>query len=142
MIAANRHAVALADTGQPHPAILIVSLSRAGAPEEVETEALRDLSDLVHACHATWDRRIPSNEEWCYAPHGANARMPLHLVIKWRLNITAGFEGATGIHINPLPPHALRDRIISELRKLRDDGKVAPVQIGEESSISADCLDY
>lgn len=104
VIAALDRAVVVADTGRPHPTVMVVARDPSVRPEE--------LSEPVRACHAAWDRKIPSNEEWHHATRG----VPVHVVLRWRLNIPAGFEGATGIHINPMEPHAVRDETVAGLR--------------------------
>jgi galactose-1-phosphate uridylyltransferase len=141
-IASNDHAIALADTGQPHPAVLILSLGRPASLNELSADALRGLSDLIHACHAAWDHSLPANEEWCHSPKDATASLPFHVVIKWRMNTPAGFEGATGIHINPVAPHDLRDAMVERMMHLRHERRIAPVKIGEESLVSCPRLDY
>ncbi len=140
-IAANRHAAAFADTGQPYPAVIIVSFSRANTLGRMEPEEVRAFSDLLHACHAAWDQGVPANEEWSFAPEGVSARMPVHAVIKWRMNTAAGFEGLSGIHINPMAPHEVRDAACVELESLDRENRLAPLDIGKKASISAECLE-
>jgi hypothetical protein len=69
--------------------------------------------------------------------------MPWHVLIKWRINTAAGFEGGTGIFINPLTPLELRDRIVPKLYALRDEGRISPkIRLAEECKISPNPLRY
>ena len=70
------------------------------------------MSDLVHAIHASMGSQISCNEEWYYTPVDAITKMPWHVLIKWRINVPAGFEGGTSIYINPFTPIELRDRLV------------------------------
>jgi galactose-1-phosphate uridylyltransferase len=137
VIAANEHAAAIADTGQPHPAVIVVSSSLTAAPEEMPPDALTGLSDLVHACHGIFDRAVPANEEWFYTPPGISSRMPVHLVIKWRINRLAGFEGAAGVFINPIDPRSFRDSAVDRLRALQKNEKTRAFRTAEACSISS-----
>jgi galactose-1-phosphate uridylyltransferase len=107
VIASGDRAAVVADTGRAHPSVMVMALDPSIRPEE--------LSDAVRACHAAWDRSLPSNEEWHHDPAGS---MPVHVVIKWRMNIPAGFEGASSIHINPMDPHSVREATVTGLRSL------------------------
>lgn len=142
VIAANAHAVAAADTGQPNPAVVVLSFDKARKPEELDDAALEGLSDLVHACHAAWDPKVPANEEWRYTPNKDCAGMPVHIVLRWRINICAGFEGATGLHINPIDPAALRERMVDRLLFLRNEKALSDLAIGDECSIASIDFDY
>jgi galactose-1-phosphate uridylyltransferase len=103
---------------------------------------VRGFSDLVHACHAAAGNQISSNEEWYYTPVDSIYKMPWHILIKWRLNVTAGFEGGTKIYINPISPVDLRDKVVPRLYKLRDEGKIAGIRIAEECRIVHNPLKY
>lgn len=142
VVARNAHAVVVADPGRPHPAVRIFSLCDAPAPHAMPPEALAGLSDAVHACHAAWERTVPSNEVWFYDPGDGWARLPLQVVIQWRMNTLAGFEAGSGIYVNPLAPHAVRDRVQARLFTLREAGWTAPLSIGEEARIEAQAMAY
>ena len=59
--------------------------------------------------------------------------MPWRIVLKWRISTLAGFEGATKIYLNTLSPWDVRDRVLRELHRLRDEGAVGPeLRIGDE----------
>jgi hypothetical protein len=68
--------------------------------------------------------------------------MPVHIVLRWRINICAGFEGATGIHINPIDPAALRERMVDRLLFLRTEKAISGLAIGDECSIASSDLAY
>ena len=101
------------------------------------------MSDLVQACHAASGAQISSNEEWYYTPVDAVYRMPWHVLIKWRINTSAGFEGGTSIYINPISPSEVRDRVVPNLYRLRDEGKIGySIRLAEECEIHPNPLRY
>jgi galactose-1-phosphate uridylyltransferase len=140
--AENDHAIALADIGHRFPTVAVYSKSPHTRPSEHSPEELRGFSDLVHAVHATMGPQIACNEEWYYCPRDCMTKMPWHILIKWRTNNPAGFEGGTKIYINPISPIALRDKIVPRLYELRDAGKIARFRIAEECSLTPNCLQY
>jgi galactose-1-phosphate uridylyltransferase len=142
VFAENDHALALVGIGHRFPTIEIYSKSAHTRPHQHTDEELRGISNLVHACHAATGREISCNEEWYYTPIDAVYEMPWRILIKWRVNVPAGFEGGTYIYINPLTPIDLRDRLVPRLYKLRDEGKIAPVRIAEECRMVPNPLMY
>jgi hypothetical protein len=69
--------------------------------------------------------------------------MPWHVLIKWRVNTSAGFEGGTSIYINPIAPLELRDRLVTNLYSLRYGGKIAGnIRIAEECEMRPNPLRY
>jgi len=143
VFAENDHALAFVGIGHRFPTIEIFSKSQHARPHEHTEEELRGVSDLIHACHAATGPEIGCNEEWYYSPVDAVVKMPWHILIKWRINVTAGFEGGTSIFINPMTPVELRDRIVPKLYALRDAGRVARgIKIAEECAISPNPLKY
>ena len=100
------------------------------------------MSDLVRAIHAAMGNQISCNEEWYYTPIDAVYKMPWHVLIKWRINVTAGFEGGTSIFINPMTPIELRDRMVPHMYHLRDEGKIAWLRIAEECRVDPNPLKY
>ena len=144
VVACNDHAVAVADPGRPHPAVRILSLGRAGAPLALDTREQEGLSDLVHGCHAAWTRLVPSNEIWFHDPKEENGRprLPIQVVIQWRMNLPAGFEAGAGIHVNPMTPHAVRDTLVERMLKLRDTHRIASFSIGKECGLGAGVMAY
>lgn len=141
--AENDHAIAFAGIGHRHPTIEIFSKSYFSRPYEHSEEEIRGVSDLVHACHAASGAEISSNEEWYYTPIDAVYKMPWHVLIKWRVNTAAGFEGGTSIYINPIAPLDLRDRIVPNLYRLRNEGRIASsIRIAEECKIYPNPLRY
>lgn len=125
IFAENDQAIALAGIGHRYPTIEIYSRSNSGRPYEHSEDEIRGVSNLVHACHAAMGSHISCNEEWYYTPIDAVYKMPWHVLIKWRVNVPAGFEGGTSIFINPMTPIDLRDRIVPRLYQLRDAGKLS-----------------
>jgi galactose-1-phosphate uridylyltransferase len=142
IFAENDHALAFAGIGHRFPTIEVYSKSNHTRPHQHTDEELRGLSDLVHACHAATGAEISSNVEWYYTPIDAVYEMPWHVLIKWRINVPAGFEGGTSIFINPLTPIDLRDKLVPRLYKLRDEGKIHAIRIAEECRITPNPLKY
>jgi galactose-1-phosphate uridylyltransferase len=143
IFAENEHAIAFAGIGHRHPTIEIFSKSYFSRPYEHSDEEIRGMSDLVHACHAAGGTDISCNEEWYYTPIDGVYKMPWHVLIKWRVNTAAGFEGGTSIYINPIAPLDLRDRLVPNLYRLRDEGRIASsIHIAEECRIYPNPLRY
>jgi len=142
VFAENDYAIAYAGIGHRYPTIEIYSRSQAGRPHEHSDEEVRGLSNLVHAIHAAMGSQISCNEEWYYTPFDAVYKMPWHVLIKWRVNVPAGFEGGTSIFINPMTPIELRDRMVPRLYKLRDDNRISWLRIAEECRVDPNPLKY
>lgn len=142
IFAENDHAIAFVGIGHRFPTIEIFSRSRHSRPYEHTDEELKGVSDLVHACHAAMGPRISCNEEWYYTPIDAIVSMPWHVLIKWRINVTAGFEGGTSIFINPMTPIELRDLLVPTLYTLRNSGTIKNIRIAEECHIAPNPLKY
>ena len=142
VIAENDHAVALAGVGHRYPTIEVYSTGSAQRPWEHEPDALRGVSDLLHACHAATGAGIATNEEWHYRPMAAAAAMPWRVSLKWRISTLAGFEGGTGINVNTIDPFVLRDSVVAGASQLRASGRIAPMRIGDECSHRLGILHY
>lgn len=142
IFAENDHAIAMVGIGHRYPTLEIYSRSNAGRPHEHAEEEIRGISDLVHAVHAATGNDISANEEWYYTPIDAVYKMPWHVLIKWRINTPAGFEGGTSIFIIPMTPIELRDRIVPRLYKLREERKIAWLRIAEECRVDPNPLKY
>jgi galactose-1-phosphate uridylyltransferase len=143
IIAENDSAIAFVGIGHRHPTIEIFSKSYFSRPYEHSEEEIRGMSDLIHACHAATGSDVSCNEEWYYTPIDAIYKMPWHVLIKWRINTAAGFEGGTSIFINPIAPLELRDRIVPRLYNLRDEGRISSaIRIAEECRIYPNPLRY
>ncbi len=142
VFAENDHAVAFAGIGHRYPTLEIYSRAHAGRPYEHSDEEIRGFSNLVHACHAAMGPGISCNEEWYYTPIDAVYKMPWHVLIKWRVNVPAGFEGGTSIFINPMTPIDLRDRMVPKLYQLRDENKIDRIRIAEECRVDPNPLKY
>jgi galactose-1-phosphate uridylyltransferase len=141
-IAENDYALAYAGIGHRYPTIEIYSKSINCRPYEHSDEELRGISDLVHACHIAMGSQISCNEEWYYTPIDAVNKMPWYIFIRWRINTPAGFEGGTGIYINPLNPIDLRDKLVPRLFEAREKNLIRHIRIAEECRIYPNPLRY
>lgn len=142
VIAENEHCIALAGVGHRYPTIEIYSTGVAQLPWEHSPDALRGVSDVLHACHAATGRSVPTNEEWHYRPVGAEAAMPWRINLKWRVSTLAGFEGGTKINVNTISPFTVRERMVDALVDLRASGRIGPMAIGDECSHRSKALRY
>ena len=69
--------------------------------------------------------------------------MPWRIMLKWRVSTLAGFEGATKIYLNTIDPMTLRDKVVSQLHALRDQGRIAAsLRIATECSCRPNPLRY
>ncbi|MEA4945398.1 MAG: DUF4921 family protein [Propionicimonas sp.] len=142
VIAENDAAVAFAGFGHRYPTIEIYSKSEACDPWRHTPEELRGMSDMIHALHAATGVDVPCNEEWHYRPIDVDLPMPWRVMLKWRVSTLAGFEGATKIYLNTIDPYALRDRVVPNLYRLRDERRIAPLAIATEAACRPNCLRY
>jgi galactose-1-phosphate uridylyltransferase len=143
VIAENDMALAFAGFGHRHPTIEVFSKSEAPDPWNHSPEELAGVADLLHAMHAATGPTVPTNEEWHTRPVDAKLPMPWRIMLKWRISTVAGFEGATKIYLNTIDPYTLRDRVVPELFRLRDAGRVAPdIRIATEASCRPNPLRY
>jgi galactose-1-phosphate uridylyltransferase len=142
IFAENDAAIASAGIGHRYPTIEIYSRAQAGRPYEHTEDEIRGMSNLVHAIHAAMGGQISCNEEWYYTPIDAVNKMPWHVLIKWRVNVPAGFEGGTSIFINPMTPIELRDKMVPRLYKFRDEGKIDRIRVAEECRVDPNPLKY
>lgn len=136
ILAQNEHAVALAGIGHRFPTVAIWPLGPAYNPWEATPEQMRGVSDLVHAMHAATGAEVPCNEEWYHRPPSVNSPMRWRLLIKWRISTLAGFEGGTRIYLNTINPWEVRDRVLPRLERLRSEGLIAPMLLGDECRIT------
>lgn len=143
IFAENESAIAFIGIGHRHPTIEVFSKSYFSRPFEHSDDEIQGVSDLVHACHAATGAEISCNEEWYYSPIDAVYKMPWHVLIKWRVNTAAGFEGGTSIFINPIAPLDMRDRLVPKLYELRDAGRISTnIRIAEECRVVPNPLRY
>jgi galactose-1-phosphate uridylyltransferase len=141
-IAENASAVVTAYFGERFPTLAVFSKSKEVYPWKLSASELRDMSDLIHGCHAAMGAEIPCNEEWFFAPRNTDVRVPWHILIKWRINNPAGFEGNTEIFINTIDPWRLKERAVESMLRQRSEGKVAKFRIGEEAKPERNALRY
>jgi len=142
VIAENEHSIAFADIGHRYPTISIFSKSEKIYPYDLSDKELKGFSDMIHSIHAALTSQIASNEEWYYTPTDSIDIMPWHILIKLRINVPAGFEGGIKIYINPMSPYDLRDKVITRLKELRQQKKIAKIDIGEECKTKQNPLKY
>ncbi len=143
VFAENDYAIAYSAIGHRFPTLAIYSKSKHARPQDHTPEEVRGMSDLVHACHVAMGGAISCNEEWYYTPIDSVYNMPWKILIKWRINIPAGFEGNTSIYINPITPLELRDKMVPRLYKVRDEGLIGKgIAIAEECPCSVNTLKY
>jgi galactose-1-phosphate uridylyltransferase len=142
IIAENDYALAFVGIGHRFPTIEIFSRSQTCRPYEHSDEEIRGLSNLIHAFHVAMGSGISCNEEWYYTPVDAVYKMPWHILIKWRVNVPAGFEGGTSIYLSPITPIELRDKLVPKLYQVREEGKIESIRIAEECRIFPNPLKY
>ena len=142
VFAQNDHALAFVGIGHRFPTIEIHSKSAASRPYQHTSEELRGFSDLVHACHAAMGAHRSCNEEWFYTPIDAVYKIPWHIELKWRVNVQAGFEGGTGIYINPVLPTDFRTTIVTRMQELQSMGKLGNVSLVEGCTNDPNPLQY
>lgn len=143
LIAENDHAVAFAGFGHRYPTLEIYSRSSVSEPWLQSPEEIRAMSDLIHACHAAAGPDVPCNEEWHHKPIDVDMPMPWRVMIKWRVSTLAGFEGGTKIYLNTLSPQNVRDRVVKEMYRLRDEGWIdEDIRIATECSVERNSLKY
>ena len=132
VVGANDHAIAVAGVGHRFPSLEVYSTAARQLPWEQTTTERDAMAELLHALHAATGPAVPTNEEWHYRPPGLDRPMPWRIVLKWRISVPAGFEGATKIYVNTIDPWTLRDRIVASLHDLRKARRIAPLRIGDE----------
>lgn len=143
IIAENEHAVVFAGFGHRYPTLEIFSKSDICEPWLQTRAEIDAMSDLIHACHAAAGPTIPCNEEWHHRPVDLDARMPWRVMIKWRTSNLAGFEGGTKIYLNTISPWDLRDRVVPEMYRLRETGKISDsIHIATECQCLPNSLKY
>ncbi|EFK53672.1 DUF4921 family protein [Corynebacterium genitalium ATCC 33030] len=143
IIAENDHAVMTAGIGHRYPTMNIYSKSATPEPWLQTADEVRGMSDLIHAAHAATGPEVPSNEEWHHKPIDLDMPMPWHINLKWRVSTLAGFEGGTKVYVNTLSPYDIRDRMVSNLYRLREEGRLADrLRIATECSPVRNALRY
>jgi galactose-1-phosphate uridylyltransferase len=135
IIAENDHAVVHAGFGHRYPTLTIYSRSPTPEPWLQSNDEIRGMSDLIHACHAATGAQVPLNEEWHHRPVDLDLPMPWRVNLKWRVSTLAGFEGGTKIFVNTLSPDNIRDRVVSAMYRLRDEGRIA-----QDIRIATECI--
>jgi len=143
IIAENDHAVICAGVGHRYPTINVYSKSPTPEPWRQSEEEVRGMSDILHAAHAGTGPEVPCNEEWHHKPIDLDVPMPWRINIKWRVSVLAGFEGGTKINVNTLSPYDIRDRMVSSLYELREQGRISnEIRIATECAPARNVLQY
>ncbi|MGV0432442.1 DUF4921 family protein [Corynebacterium sp. 20_84] len=143
IIAENDHAVMCAGVGHRYPTINVYSKSPTPEPWLQTEEEVRGMSDILHAAHAGTGPEVPCNEEWHHKPIDLDVPMPWRINIKWRVSVLAGFEGGTKINVNTLSPYDIRDRMVSSLYELREQGRISnEIRIATECAPARNVLRY
>ena len=143
IIAENDHAVMCAGVGHRYPTINVYSKSPTPEPWRQTEEEVRGMSDILHAAHAGTGPEVPCNEEWHHKPIDLDVPMPWRINIKWRVSVLAGFEGGTKINVNTLSPYDIRDRMVSSLYELREQGRISnEIRIATECALARNVLRY
>lgn len=143
IIAENDHAVICAGVGHRYPTINVYSKSPTPEPWRQTAEEVRGMSDILHAAHAGTGPEVPCNEEWHHKPIDLDVPMPWRINIKWRVSVLAGFEGGTKINVNTLSPYDIRDRMVSSLYELREQGRISnEIRIATECAPARNVLRY
>jgi len=143
IFAENDYALAYVDIGHRFPTLAIYSKCQEPYPSKQTEAEIRGMSEILHACHKAMGHELSCNEEWYYTPYDTIYVIPWHILLKWRTNIVAGFEGGTGIYINPVSPVQTRDLMVPRLFELRERGLISPnIRIAEESRITKNPLLY
>ncbi len=141
VIAENEHAIAFAGFGHRFPTLEIYSKAAANFPWKHHPDAVRGMSDLIHACHVATGPEIATNEEWYHRPPDTETKMPWRVMLKWRVSTLAGFEGGTKINVNTIDPFALADRALTQLTAHRE--RLAPgIALGAECDARPGSLAY
>lgn len=142
VIAENDGAVAFVDVGYPYPTVAVYAKGNNGDPCLCSKDEIQNVSNIVHAIHKAAGRTTPTNEEWHYTPKNNGVKIPWHILIKFRTNIIAGFEGGTNIFVNPLSLEYLRDQMVDRFRDLLTRGEIGDMHIGNECKTPLDVLEY
>lgn len=145
VVAATDGAVAVAGVGHRYPSLEIYSTSSHHLPWEHTSAEIGAMSELLRALHVATGGHVATNEEWHHRPPDVPEPMPWRIVLKWRLNVPAGFEGGTKIYVNTIDPWTMRERVVTELLELRASGALgnaAPIRIGPEVRDSDLHLNY
>lgn len=135
VLARNDHAVATVGFGHRYPSLEIWSTSRHDQPWRMEPEEVAGLADLLHAMHVAVGPQVASNEEWHHRPVGVGVPVPWRVNLKLRVSTLAGFEGGTKIYVNTIPPTDLAARLLPALFEARDEGRIAPMELGDECRV-------
>lgn len=143
VIAENEHAILIAGFGHRYPTLGLYSKSPTPEPWLQTPEEVRAMSNLLHACHAATGPDVACNEEWLHKPADLDLSMPWRINVKWRVSTLAGFEGGTKVYVNTLSPYNIRDRMVSAMYKLRDEGAIDPsIRIATECAPARNVLKY
>lgn len=143
VVAENDDAIVVVGIGHRYPTLSIYSKSPVCEPWQQSEREVRNMSNLLHAVHAATGTEVSTNEEWHYKPVDLDLPMPWRINIKWRISTLAGFEGGTKIYVNTLSPFDIRDRVVSNMYRLRDEGRIDQgIRIATECAPARNALRY
>lgn len=140
LLAQNDYAIAFAGFGHRFPSIEVWPLHSPKNPWEVSEEAMRGVSDVLHAVHAATGSDVPCNEEWYHRPPDTDIPMRWRIMVKWRISTVAGFEGGTRIYLNTIDPWMVRERLVPRMEQMREQGLIADMRVGDECRVSPELL--
>lgn len=117
IVAETDCAVLVAGVGHRFPSLEVWTRRNACDLWNIAPEEFRDLSATLHAAHVAMGAELPANEEWHYRPPIMRERLPIRIVLKWRISNPAGFEGGSGIFINTIDPWSVAKRTREQLAR-------------------------
>ncbi|AIJ33835.1 galactose-1-phosphate uridylyltransferase [Corynebacterium imitans] len=143
VVAENEDAIVVVGIGHRYPTLSVYSKSPVCEPWLQSEREVRNMSNLLHAVHAATGTEVSTNEEWHYRPVDLDLPMPWRINIKWRISTLAGFEGGTKIYVNTLSPFDIRDRVVSNMYRLRDERRIdQDIRIATECAPARNTLRY
>lgn len=143
VVAENEDAIVVVGIGHRYPTVSIYSKSPVCEPWKQSPQEVRNMSNLLHAVHAATGAEVSTNEEWHYRPVDLDLPMPWRINVKWRISTLAGFEGGTKIYVNTLSPFDIRDRVVSNMYRLREEGRIDQgIRIATECAPARNALRY
>lgn len=132
VLAQNQGTISFVDVGHPFSTISIFAQNNGIDPLAVLSESHRHMSDMVHAVHSCFAPQDAVNEEWYYKPRAVEVEIPWFILIKWRNHRHAGIESIANLYPDDYNPFALRDQLVTKLKRLKREGKIAEMRVGDD----------